>query len=239
MKPQELNINLNASGDEAVLRIGEAPKIYDPIALALTGTINAPADFAENRKGEYLFSVAHAVFNKKDMSIVLTLNDGNKFADVIAGKMVMNEFLASLHINSQMPYTRQTLYDTFRHQRRFFYDKASHADLLLTLSNFDDKVYVESQGQKDLSKGQQSAAVQSKLTSNLEGKKIVLVLPLMEGGEKEAIELSIELSANNGQARFWLISDELPEMIDTCIETCFKEQKERLQALGIICIDSV
>lgn len=38
MKPQDLNINLTASDNEAVLRIGEAPKIYDPIALALTGT---------------------------------------------------------------------------------------------------------------------------------------------------------------------------------------------------------
>lgn len=239
MTPKDLNISLNTTADEAVLRIGDAPRIYDPVAVELTGSITAPADFAENRAEAINFCDTHVVFDKKEKTISLTVNASTKFADKITGKIVMNEFLSSLHINSQTPYSRQTLYDTFRHQRRFFYDKASHADLLLTLSNFDDKVYVESQGQKDLGKGHQSAAVSSKLTSNLEGKKIVLILPIVEGAEKEAIELSIELSASNGQARFWLISDELPEVIDGYIESFFKSQKERFNALGIICIDAV
>lgn len=236
---KDLNITLNSTTDEAVLRVGEAEKIYDPVPLNLKGSIKAPADFAENRSGMIVPLLAHAVFDKKGKTITLLVNESSKFSDSITGVIVMNEFLSSLQINSPTPYTRQGLYEVFRHQRRYFFEKSAHAELLLTLQNFDDKVYVESQGAKDLSKGAQSAAVQSKLTSNLEGKKIVLFLPIIEGAEKEPIELSIELSVQNGQPRFWLIADDLPEKIEAYLEASFKTEKERLQALDIICIDAV
>lgn len=235
----DLNITLNSTTDEAVLRVGEAEKIYDPVPLNLKGSIKAPADFAENRSSMIDSLLAHAVFDKKGKTITLLVNESSKFSDSITGVIVMNEFLSSLQINSPTPYTRQGLYEVFRHQRRYFFEKSAHAELLLTLQNFDDKVYVESQGAKDLSKGAQSAAVQSKLTSNLEGKKIVLFLPIIEGAEKEPIELSIELSVQNGQPRFWLIADDLPEKIEAYLEASFKTEKERLQALDIICIDAV
>lgn len=236
---KDLNITLNSTTDEAVLRVGEAEKIYDPVPLNLKGSIKAPADFAENRSSMIDSLLAHAVFDKKGKTITLLVNESSKFSDSITGVIVMNEFLSSLQINSPTPYTRQGLYEVFRHQRRYFFEKSAHAELLLTLQNFDDKVYVESQGAKDLSKGAQSAAVQSKLTSNLEGKKIVLFLPIIEGAEKEPIELSIELSVQNGQPRFWLIADDLPEKIEAYLEASFKTEKERLQALDIICIDAV
>lgn len=236
---KDLNITLNSANGDAVIRIGDAEKIHDPVPVNLTGSINAPADFAENRQDYIYMHDAHAIFDKKGKSITLIINESSKFSNTIKGVVVMNEFLSSLQINSPTPYTRQGLYDLFRHQRRYFFDKSAHADLLLTLQNFDDKVYVESQGAKDLSKGAQSAAVQSKLTSNLEGKKIVLFLPVIEGADKEAIELNIELSVQNGQPRFWLVSDDLPDKIESYLEASFKAQKERIQALGIICIDAV
>lgn len=236
---KDLNITLKSTENEAILRVGEAEKIYDPVSVNLFGSINAPADFAENRSSTIERLLSHAIFDKKEKTITLVVNESSKFADTIKGLVVMNEFLSSLQINSPTPYTRQGLYDVFRHQRRYFFDKSAHAELLLILQNFDDKVYVESQGAKDLSKGTHNASVQSKLTSNLEGKKIVLFLPLIEGADKEAIELSIELSVQNGQPRFWLIADDLPEKIEVYLDASFKAQKERFQALGIICIDKV
>lgn len=236
---KDLNITLSNTTNEAVLRVGEAEKIYAPVPLQLTGSIKAPADFAENRSGEIDPLSAHVVFDKKAKTITLAVNENSQFSDSITGVIVMNEFLSSLQINSPTPYTRQGLYEVFRHQRRHFFDKSAHAELLLTLQNFDDKVYVESQGAKDLSKGAQSAAVQSKLTSNLEGKKIVLFLPIIEGADKEPIELSIELSVQNGQPRFWLIADDLPEKIEAYLETSFKTERDRFLALDIICIDAV
>lgn len=209
-----------------IIREGSAPKVYDPEQVELAGVITAPAEYLGKRPELVPTDCSHVIFNKRNRSILLIVDEKSHFKTSIIGVLEKDEFLKSLHINSTTSYTIADLAKALRFARRHFASPDDHNKLLLRLRNFTAKITQETK-QTDDRAGNKMQSFESKVSEFSTANELGFVLrrPIFKGLEKQNINIRIEIDVNNGQVALYLVCDELEEMEDALLESIFSEQK--------------
>jgi hypothetical protein len=234
---KDLNVTLANSANQ-VIRIGEAEKIYEPHKIAIVGDINAPVAWVKNRfviDGE-LNKQSHATFEYKECEILIVVNESNHFFTTVRGRAEKNKFLQNLRINNPKGYRREELLEAFRFNGQYFNARENHRDLIGKINKFDAKVNREFKTDHDRTKGISNNMANSKVDSDLADFKITLNVPVLEGFDRQVIELAIEVEDQNGIPMFYLICDDIDSVVEANVEAAFAKAEAVFVEYGIVCI---
>jgi len=220
---------------EITVRHGEAPTIYDPEQIRLSGIISAPVEYYQKRPDACKPTHTHVVFDKKGKKVTLTVDDTNKFKTIVTGSLEKHAFLKTLHINSQQSYGISDLLKTLRFAKRFFAEPGKHTEFILKLRNFTAKI-TQTTSQTDDRQGNKKQSFESKVEEfQKEALSFILNIPVFEGTDPLNIKIDIEIEAINGTVQLFLICDDLEEMEDEIVSSLFSSQKKVFASL--VCID--
>lgn len=229
---ENLTVKVENETKELLIRQGDAPKLYDPEQVNLTGTITAPADYAEKRKSKIEPLLCNVVADYSKKKIILTVNEDSKFKSVITGSLETFPELHEMCINGKKVFTHRELLELIKFKGSYFKNREQHTALITALKNFDAKVNQEFANANDF-KGAQATKKVVDIKTNL-GLEFVLAIPMFTGGETLSFLVDICVDVNNGGVVFWLESVELHDLQTKGIETEFSKQLTRLSDFIII-----
>ena len=227
------------SGNEVVIRHGQAEPIHVPSKLTLSGKFEAPAEFvakrfiqASGQYDNYHKRDCHVIFNEKDLSITLVAGEQERDTITVYGALKKNPFLESLCINGR-GHKHTDLLSLIRFKPHFFANREDHRKLVIGLQNFEVKTDTEHKAQNDR-QGTVENRQFTKAQSSLTGMAIVLNVPLFEGYEPAPIQLSIEVEPNNGSVLLYLVSETFEEFYDDAVKAQFDAQRPTFDPFVII-----
>ena len=103
------DFHIHTDGAEVVIREGQALPLKEPVALHLSGDINAPKEFYNKRK--HLFNTLNAkgystdssnvVIDKKNGKVTFTINESSAYACQVTGILSLNPVIAKLRTNDE------------------------------------------------------------------------------------------------------------------------------------------
>ena len=233
---KDLNVTVANSANQ-VIRIGEAETIHPPVKVEIEGDINAPMEWVRVRltPDSELCKHSNVIFNHVDCTIKLVVNESDKFATEIMGKVTKNKFLSGLRINNPNGYRIDQLKETFKFAGMHFLNRTGHVDLMGKLKTFDAKVFREYKAEEDRTKGIKNNTQNSKVDTELNGLSIVLNIPILEGFDRQTITITVEVEDSNGPL-FFLACHDIEEVVEDRIETVFKAKEVFFSEFGIVCI---
>ncbi len=236
-KVKDLNITVGGINGQQVIRIGEAEAIYPPTKVVIEGDINAPMEWVRVRltPDSELCKQTNVIFNHEDCTIKLVVNETDKFATEIVGKVTKNKFLSNLRINNPNGYRIDQLREAFQFAGMYFRDRTEHIDLMGKLRNFDAKIFTEYKEKEDRVVGIKNNTQNSKVNSSLNGLSFVLNVPILEGFDKQPITLTVEVEDKNGPL-FFLVCPDIDGLFEDRIETVFRAKEVFFKEYGIVCI---
>ncbi|AUD00975.1 hypothetical protein [Spirosoma pollinicola] len=228
-----------ASGNEVIIRHGQAEPIHVPKPISLSGNFKAPAEFVAKRfvsvnemLDQYPAEECHVLFNEGDLSITLVAGEQERDTITVVGKLTINPFLSSLNINGR-GHKHSDLLTLIRFVPHYFALREDHKKLVIGLQNFEVKTDTEHKAQNDRQgtvENRQFTRAQSSLT----GMNIRLMVPLFEGYEPAPVDLTIEIEPNNGTVLIYLVSETFQEFYDDAVKALFDEQRPVFEPFVII-----
>jgi len=206
---EEQNIKLEITGDtkELVIRTGEAIELKNPERLKISGSILAPAHFAEMRGGRFDPLNAHVKVDYQNFKISLVVNDKDVFGDEVTGALVLHPDLDNLKVNNNKLYSPRELYDAIKFMGMFFPNRDQYTALCTSLTNFKSRVETDFENSNDF-KGNAANSKLTKIKTDL-GLKFMLSMPIFKGIEESKFEVDICLDTKDGGVICWLESVDL------------------------------
>lgn len=229
----ETNIKIQTSEKEIIVREGNAPNVYDPEKLTLSGIISAPGDFAAARKSTFDALKTNVVADYTAKKITLTANEDSKFQTTITGALEDFPELADMNINKKKTYGQRELLDLIKFKGAYFKDSAKHTELMTALKKFEAKVNQEFENANDF-KGAQATRKVVDIKTNLGGLEFILNIPMFTGGQNITFKVDICVDVLNGGVIFWLESVDLHDLQVKETETVFTSELTRLSDYVII-----
>lgn len=205
--------------------------------IRLNGIITAPSEFHQKRRGQFQVGQSYVEFDKKNTTIKLVKDDKSYFQTIIEGKMTRHPFLKELRINSEDFYTPETLRKVLRFNRQHFADPVVHKNLMKTLQNFKLKTEIDLEQTNDRMGTMGNSIQQRVLGFDAENQKLdfALNVPLFEGQDKIIIPLRVEIEPGaNGSVKFFLLCDELEEIIEENVDLVFEEESKKFADFALI-----
>ena len=242
----EDKINITANGDKINILHGELPKPINPKAQEINGTIDAPSEFWKKRimavskvdpygsDGiNYRPDVCYVEFDYGKNTIKLVVNAAHPGEVIVNGSFILNGLFASLNINTGEPYSNPNeLLAIVRYKSNIFETIALHAELLKNLRNFTAKAKKNFEQWSD----QKGNTGTSKSIELIEFTPLAFEIhvPIFNGEPKSKIKVEVEIEERNGSLVFFLVSTELPRLIEDYKEAKFTKLKEDFEKIAII-----
>lgn len=222
---KDLNLYVETDKGEVVFRQGEAMPVKEPTKVDFTGELPSVsrylaihgADGSLNDKdgNENYVHPEKAIItvNRQGRSIKLVTDCKSAYSHTITGQLELSDEIKQFKINpAGDTQTREQLVKLLRFNKRFFADKEKHAEILTAYQKFNVttqgglKVESDNRGNKDL-------GYQARVTTELP-EAFFLEIPIFKGYApvKFLVEICLDVSA--AEARFWLESPELAEVIE-------------------------
>lgn len=201
------------SGNEIIIRSGDAPKVFEPRKVAISGNIEAPGEYFKKRwepEIKALRDKTNVVVDVDNLSIQLTVNETDHHAAIINGKLEFSKEILDFNINQNKNYSVQGLYKMLRLKRAFFASREQHATILDQLKKFEAKTEVEFKSTNDF-KGSTALSKIQVCKTNL-SYNFVLTLPIYKGLPPSSFSVEIEFEPNDGSIICWLLSEDLAEL---------------------------
>ncbi len=234
---EELTFQINSPG-EHVIRIGQAHNVHDLKPVSIIGDIHSPRKWVENRfkPAEKLPYGVNAIFYHKKGKICLTVDEDSVFATQIVGALKKNEFLSNLRINSESYYTLKDLVSTFRFAGRYFVSSKDHKDFLSTLNSFNAKIQKDLVSNSNRATGSFENSSKVEISGSLKEKSFTLNVPIYEGFDKQQFLINIEVEEVSGSPVFYLISDDIDEILESEQNRIFQESEQVFNDYNIVTI---
>ena len=224
MENEKVQINLVPNGNELVIRHGEAAKVYDPVAVEISGNIKAPRKFYDTRKGisnyvdeKYIpyFGIdeTHVLVDRYAGKITLVHKEQSEFATKITGTLSLSPEYQEIGINSGKSYTPAELGKMLRSKRYLFPELEDGMKLVAELMQFTAKVSADveqKQDQRGNKKNALAVAVESNIPLDL-----VLEVPIFKGFAPVKLKIEIVLDSRGHAVDCYL---ESPEALKTINE---------------------
>ena len=217
MSTQEININVTGETKELIFRKGDALPVKHKDPINLSGTLEAPFQYYEGKKGkgEFLPDDCHLQILKDKGKIVLVVNDQNPFSKcTVTGSLNLDSILQQFKINSDHRWTIQEFLKFIKTMRFYFADRSAHASLVASLQKWSvkvERVIVEHNDNKGNSNFQLETKVQESAKDSLIS-KFDLLIPIFQGYSKVKFTVEIGLDPKNTHVMIYLISDDLIEL---------------------------
>jgi len=221
----------NVEGNhQFIVRTGEAAKVYNKEPLNISGTIDAPSRFLEQRNGLYEKDRSHCLVSKSRGVIDLVINeDDPETKKSIQGKISLSELYVKLGINdSKKSYSPNELANCFKLLRSIFESKSDHMRIVKSLQNLKAKVKQDLDS-KDDKRGNVSATFSQTVEANIPD-SFNLILPIIEGESVVKIEVFITLEASSAHDIIcYLESMDAAELVDKNREELVMKEVEKLE----------
>lgn len=237
---ETLNIKLENTGNEIIVREGQALPQKEPVKIKIAGNIQSVSQFLKIRNKEngglslqsVDLSKAVVLVNKKDMTITLLLDPENHYGTEVVAKLELSDELKTFGINSQSTFTREQLIKLIRFNKLFFADAEKHAELLAAYMAFNASANSDIQQASD-TRGNRASHLVKKVDTNVPT-EFILNIPIFKGEKSERFRVEICLDVTDGGARFWFESVELHEIIQTRRDQIFDKELESATGFVII-----
>lgn len=232
---KDLNLYTTIEGGEVVFRQGDALPLKEPTKVDFTGELPSVSRYmamhgysgnlADREQNENFVHPEKAIItvNRTARSIKLVTDCKSAYSHTITGQLELSDEIKQFKINpAGDTQTREQLVKLLRFNKRFFADKEKHAEILAAYQRFNVttsgglKVESDNRGNKDL-------GYQNKVTTALP-EAFFLEIPVFKGYEPVKFMVEICLDVSAAEARFWLESPELAEVIETQAKTLIDEQ---------------
>ncbi len=220
--------------EEIIVREGAAQVIHDPKIVILEGNINAPEEFINKRKEDYAKNDVHVIMDKDAGTILLILNEDDKFGSSVFGKLLLNTELDSMNINDdESKLDLKALIKLLKFKKHLFEDNAAHTALISKLANFTSKLTAEFNTAND-NKGNKNELKKSNLNLDVEF-DFILNCELYKGFPKQKFKVEICVDAVNiHDIDFWFESTALQQLLITEKEFIFENKKSHFKDYVII-----
>lgn len=215
-------------GKDINLRLGEAPTVYDPHAVYITGVIDSPLRWLEKRKGTINLLACYIAVSREEMGLKLFVDEHNHFYDTVAGRLILSEEYKRFGINEGKYKSGLEMSDLIRMNRTYFAEKKIALDLVSIMRNFKAKVTNDIENSDD-KKGNVSQVRRQAVESNLPP-SFELNIPIFKGQPKQKFTVEIDIDPDTLQAT--LVSPDAQDMI---VETRDKLIDEVLDGIRELC----
>jgi hypothetical protein len=226
----DIKVNVTAEGgNDVIIRTGEALPPKAPKNLELSGVLETPADFAENRKANFDHKDAHVIANYTGRTISLTTHQSEPYKTAtVVGALRPFPDLAKLAVNRNKEYNAKELFQALNFMGRYFPDRDAHKDLLKKLEQFRAKVTQEFVNEDDF----KGTAATSKLTKIEQDVPLSfdLGIPIFSGESPKTFKVEILCTVRNGGVSYWLESVELDTLEKEGTDELFEAQLSRFNA---------
>ena len=244
----EDKINITVSGDEVRILHGTLPKPINFEKQVIEGTIDAPSEFLKKRvaviyaeknslnssdKINFSPDAAYVVFDYGKNTIGLVINAAHPGEINVNGSFILNELFSTLKINIPEGYASASqLLGMIRYRSDIFETIEGHSEFLKRLRNFTMDVsrrYEKWSDQKG-NAGEKLSTVVNEFTPL----EFEIFTPIFNGEDKMKIKIDVEIEDRNGKIEFFLVSTELPRLIEDYKEKKFSLLKEDFKRIPII-----
>lgn len=185
---ENLHVKVENGVETLVIREGEAPKVYNPEKLNITGILDTPFRFLDKRIDTIDQKKCNIIVDRDKMSISLTINDKDYFKDIISGQLEYHPDFIKLGINSGKYRTAIEMAEFIKMNKAFFENRNDAADLVVQLRKFKAKVDKQVEAEFNPNKGDKKLCIQQAVESNIPSTFKVCV-PVFKGTEKKVMEL--------------------------------------------------
>ena len=223
----------NGKSIEVVLREGKASVALDPKEpeiVSITGTIDAPFRWLENRVELINQKSANIIVNRDNMGLVLTIDETNYYQTEISGILQPSKEMQEFGFNTEKKWEPIKLSQFFKMHRSFFKDKSENMILVSTLKNFKAKVNQDIERSKE-ENGSKVDNYSQVVDSNLP-KSFKLNIPLFKGFASEEIEVEIYADVDGRDVSLALVSAGANEAIEEYKNRVIDEQIENIKGVA-------
>lgn len=222
-------------GGELIVRQGDALPLKEPTKVDFTGELPSVSRYlaihgwsgalTDRDTNENFVHPEKAIItvNRQARSIKLVTDCKSAYSHTIIGQLALSDEIKQFNINPEgKTQTREELVKLLRFNKRFFADKGKHAEILAAYQKFNVtttgglKVETDNRGNKDL-------GYQSKVTTELPD-AFFLEIPIFKGYAPVKFMVEICLDVSAAEARFWLESPELAEVVETQAKALIEDE---------------
>lgn len=227
---QELKLNITSENGLVKILTGNALdfKEKDPLKVNLSGTIDSPFAYLEKRKGEIDLKKCYLVINRKDMKILLVVNESDQLnIATIIGKLEMHPDFEKFAINTGNTWSSFELAELIKMNRSFFSSKETAAKLVSQLRDFKakvDKVVENFKDDKANFNIKRAQAVETNLPPDFN-----ITIPVFKGQLKQNI--SVEINIHPESLACTLCSPDANDSINEYRESVIDTEKSKIMAL--------
>lgn len=239
----KIEIKTSEGVTDVMVRHGEAAKIYDPVAVKISGQITAPRSWFDPRVGQskpnntpyFGIQETHVLSNRYSGTIVLIHGENEHFRTEITGTLDVSPEYKELGINSGKSYTPQELGNKLREMRYLFPDKEQGMKLVTELKNFTATVSASVEDKKD-TRGSKKSLLDVSVESNIP-LEIMLKIPVFKGFAPIDLKVEIVLDSRGHAVDCYLESPEATQIIKTERDQIFDLQLAAFSEYGLSIIE--
>lgn len=229
----------SATGNEFILRQGQALPPVAPVPVKIEGDINSIKNFLSCRTNGHSTQKVEGdkiivEVDKRNMTITLNLDPENKYGAVVVGRLEKSDELEPFHINQNKTFTKEELVKLIKFNKLFFDDAAKHSEMLLAFQKVSSTVNISSNDSSD-SRGNKERDFVKSVTTNAPT-EFILNVPVFKGFPPVRFRVEVCLDVTEGSARFWFESVELHEIMLTKRDEIFNEQLSVCVESGFVII---
>lgn len=231
---EEVKVKIETNNDKVVILTGEFEHPKKPLAIKLSGTIDAVLRFLEKRKDEINLKTAHVLISRENFEINLFFNESNpETFSHIKGEIEETNDFKKFKINTGQSWEPVTLSQFIKMNRGCFESKETAMALYLKLRDFQAKVNGECTKKAGASNESYEILKRNAVDHNLPG-GFALYVPIFKGTDKKVINVEIEVNPDSLQC--YLISPDANDEIALFKDSVIDEQKT---AIAELCPDLV
>jgi hypothetical protein len=226
----EVKVIVGDKTAELVIRHGDAAKVYDPVALDITGCIDTVSRFLQNRIEQISTFTAcqqcNIQVNREEGAILLLVNETDYFGATIWGKLDVHPDIKKFGINSGEYMSPEKMANHLKMRKHLFDSQSEYSLVYSALKAFKAKVGQEidaikdDRGNYELKKTQ---AVEHNIPSGF-----LLKIPLFKGTDKVSIPVEFMVNSSLDVA---LSSTDLIQLTDEIREQLIDNEVKAIQEI--------
>lgn len=214
-------MNITPKGDVLTLLEGKALELKHPDKLKISGQIESVNKYMAARKGTEQAPGALQHINRdlavitvddEAMAIHLDVDPNNPFGTEVVGSLEMNPELLQFQLNKNYKFSRESLVELLRMNRRFFADRIENENVVSALQRLKISTTADI-GQGSDTRGNKENAFKKTVDSAAVPQTFALFIPIFKGQPPKKFLVDLCLDTTEQNVRFWLESVELIEII--------------------------
>lgn len=226
---------IGTGGREITVREGRDLELHEPQAVRLTGTIDAPARWLEQRSMQIYDKTAYVTVDRDNLKITLVYDERDYYRTEITGCLVLSEEFGRFGINGGKYITTMDMAALVKMNRSFFETRQTAMDLVAELQNFRARVNKEIEHSEN-NRGDRRLLVGQVVDHNLPD-AFVLTLPIFKGTSEQRVE--VEVYVNPDDLSCTLVSAEANDIIESSRNAIIDDVIDRIAKAcpGIVIIE--